>query len=84
MQHRKRDSFTLSRAENENLFAADFNVWASEVQQRGYECETSCVDQVAVMTENLQIRTDIKALLAGDQTEDLGVQGIAAADCLFQ
>ena len=84
MQHRKRDAFAFGRAEHDNFLAADLDVRAPEVQQRGHERKTGRIDEVAVVSEDVQIRANVKALLAGNQAEGLGVQGITAANSLLQ
>lgn len=84
MLHAQFDRLPFVGGEDRDVLAVDLDVRASEMQECCYERETSCVDEVAVVVQHVQIGSYMKALAPRYDAQALGIQRATPPDRLLQ
>lgn len=74
---------TLSDIMNRDDFTLNAHVGAPEMLKRCDDGNASCVDEATVMVDEVNVRTDLPALLTGNNAERFSIKGVGAPDGLF-
>jgi hypothetical protein len=62
MLHLQLDRLSFRAREDRDLFTVHFYVRSSKVKKRRNEGETRCIYDIAIVVENVDVSTDVKAL----------------------
>ena len=75
MLHAEFDGLSFAYGEYSDLLSLNLNIWPSEVKKRSDQRYAASVDQSAIMIQHVEVCSERKAFLSGDDAEGLCVQG---------
>lgn len=84
MKQAELDRLSFPDAPHSDIFAIDSNIWSSEMLQTGDECNTRSVQQVAVVGEDVDVCSDMKALRSGNKAQGFSINSRGPTNSLVE